>query len=142
MHKSTKILDFNCSTINEWILQRLSSFAQYSRIREDNCQTVKFIICKVGLPLRHRFLSQQILYILHAFDRVTRQNIYICKCFLIIYDINNKIDIQCCMNTSDHVKLFFSMRIKTISWVIVLLSHSLPMLTIYDICTCKALKQP
>ena len=34
-------------------------------------------------------------------------NIYICNCFS-VYDINNKIDIQFCMNTSDHVIFFFS----------------------------------
>ena len=41
-------------------------------------------------------------------------NIYICKCFS-LYDINNKIDIQFCMNTFDHVISFFSMRMNTIS---------------------------
>ena len=33
-------------------------------------------------------------------------NIYICKCFF-LYDINNEIDVQFCMNTFDHVTQFF-----------------------------------
>ena len=58
------------------------------------------------------------------------ENIYICKYFS-LYDINNKIEIQFCMNTFDYVILFFSMRMNTISSlqyislrVIVLLSHA------------------
>ena len=35
-------------------------------------------------------------------------NIYICKCFSLgLYDINNKIDIQFCINTFDHMISFF-----------------------------------
>ena len=33
-------------------------------------------------------------------------NIYICKCFS-LYDVNNEIDVQFCMNTFDHVISFF-----------------------------------
>ena len=56
---------------------------------------------------------------------ISLTNIYICKCFS-LYDINNEIDVQFCMNTFDHV---ISMRMNTIFslqyiWVIVLLSHS------------------
>ena len=34
------------------------------------------------------------------------KNSYICKCFS-LYDINNEIDVQFCMNTFDHVISFF-----------------------------------
>ena len=39
------------------------------------------------------------LFLLLASSRI---NIYICKCFS-LYDINNEIDVQFCMNTFDHV---------------------------------------
>ena len=74
------------------------------------------------------------VYVIDLFEHhglipeLIRLYIYICKCFS-LYDINNEIDVQFCMNTFDHVISFFSMRMNTIFslhyiWVIVLLSHS------------------
>ena len=47
--------------------------------------------------------------------KVINANIYMCKCFFSLYGINNKIDIQFCTNTFDHLISFFSMRMNTIS---------------------------
>ena len=41
-----------------------------------------------------------------ATDKGLYPYIYICKCFS-LYDINNEIDVQFCMNTFDHVISFF-----------------------------------
>ena len=48
------------------------------------------------------FPPQSTLCILPTLSR----NTYICKCFS-LYDINNEIDVQFCMNTFDHVISFF-----------------------------------
>ena len=104
---------FDCSGKEDWI-KLLIMFLP----RRNVGRTVAISVALATLERDRNDWPKKYAFIIYSF-----------KCFS-LYDINNEIDVQFCINTFDHVmSFFFYMRMNTISslqyiWVIVLLSHS------------------